>query len=290
MKPIAARITEGIGEEHLFTVKAINLPYFSTEFHFHEECQLVYVVESEGKRIIGDSVEHFESDELIFLGSNVTHVWHNDQHYFEEDKNIHARSIALYFNPVALVEHLTSFSNTKKLQSMLTTAQRGMMFYGEAKIKLTQLLLQMLEQEELSRIINLLQILDIMCHTKEFDFLASGGYINNYQSRDNERMDRVFKYVFTHFKEEIPLSAIATIACMNVQAFCRYFKTRTQKPFTQFVNEIRIGHACKMLSNPKETITSIAFDCGFNSVSNFNRFFKEIKGMIPREYRKMLAV
>ena len=129
-----------------------------------------------------------------------------------------------------------------------------------------------------------------MCSTKEFDLLAGSGYINNYQSRDNDRMDRIFKYVFNNFKEEISLSAIANIAGMNIQAFCRYFKTRTQKSFTQFVNEIRIGHACKLLSAPEETITSIAFECGFNSVSNFNRFFKEIKGMTPREYRKMLLL
>ena len=286
MKPISARVIESIGS-NLFTVKAINLPYFSTEFHFHEECQLVYVVESEGKRIVGDSVEHFESEELIFLGSDVPHVWHNDNHYFDDDKNVHARSIALFFNPVTLLEQLSGVGHTKKLQTMLAASRRGMKFYGETKIKLTQLLLQMLEQKGLPQMISLLQILEIMSHTKEFDFLASNGYINHYQSRDNDRMDRVFKYVFNNFKEEIALSAIAAVANMNKQAFCRHFKTCTQKTFVQFVNEIRIGHACKLLSNPDEAITSIVFECGFNSVSNFNRFFKEIKGMTPREYRKL---
>ena len=129
MKPIIANIFETVADNKLFFIKEINLPYFSTEFHFHNECQLVYVVESEGKRIIGDNVEHFESDEQIFLGSNVPHVWHNDQQYFEKDTLNHARSIALFINPNELVEHLGAFGSTKKIQAMLTKATSGMKFY-----------------------------------------------------------------------------------------------------------------------------------------------------------------
>ena len=290
MKPISAKIFEHQNSHTLFILREVNLPYFSTDFHFHQECQMVYIVESEGKRIIGDSVEHFESNELVFLGSNTPHVWHNDQQYFKQVEPLNARSIALYFNPSELSQHLSAFGDIKKLISMLTMAERGMKFYGVTKSKLAELLVIMLQQKGLPLIINLLRILDIMMNTTEYELLASAGYTNNYQSKDNERMDRVFKYVFNNFKDEIPLSAIATIAGMNVQAFCRYFKSRTQKSFTQFVNEIRIGHACKLLSNPQETVIQIAFSCGFNTISNFNRFFKEIKGITPREYRKQLLL
>ncbi|HEX5023781.1 MAG TPA: AraC family transcriptional regulator [Agriterribacter sp.] len=290
MKPIAARIIEGIGEGHFFTVKAINLPYFSTEFHFHDACQLVYVVESEGKRIIGDSVEHFHSDELIFLGASVPHVWHNDQHYFKTSDTVHARSVALFFNPDDLLNRLAGLCDVKRLEVMLRQAQRGMQFFGESKKQMTALLLEMLHQKELPSVINLLRLLQLICDTQDFVYLASGGYVNNYHSKDNKRMDLVFKHVFENFREEIPLSKVAGIANMNIQAFCRYFKTRTQKPFTHFVNEVRIGHACKLLSNGEENITAISLESGFNSVSNFNRFFKTIKGITPREFRKNLQV
>jgi len=288
MKPIAANVFETVAENQLFFIREINLPYFSTEFHFHNECQLVYVVESEGKRIIGDNVEYFESDELIFLGSNVPHVWHNDQQYFNKEALKHARSIALFINPPVLLEHVGAFGNVKKIQTMLSKAQRGMKFYGKTKSEVSKLLKQMCKQKELPAAINLLQILHLICNTKEYDLLVSEGYINNYQNRDNDRMDAVFKYVFNHYKEEIPLSTIAGIAGMNKQAFCRYFKTRTQKPFMQFVNEIRIGQACKLLSDSEKTIVQIAFDCGFNSITNFNSFFKAIKGITPREFKKQL--
>lgn len=288
MKPIAANVFETVAEKKMFLIREINLPYFSTEFHFHNECQLVYVVESEGKRIIGDNVEHFESDELIFLGSDVPHVWHNDQQYFKNEVLKNARSIALFINPEELLEHIAVFGSVKQIQSMLSKAQRGMKFYGNTKIELTRLLKQMCKQKELPAAINLLQILEILCNTKEFNFLVGEGYINNYQNKDNGRMDAVFKFVFNHFREEISLTTIAGIAGMNQQAFCRYFKSRTQKSFTQFVNEIRIGQACKMLSDSNNTIIQIAYSCGFNSITNFNSFFKAIKGTTPREFRKLL--
>lgn len=290
MKPVLVQMIEGEAAACPFMTRTINQPSCSSDFHFHEECQLVYILEGEGKRIVGDNVEHFQSGELVFLGSNVPHVWYNDTHYLNACENLHARSIALYFNPGALLEHISKFIDIAPLQEMLNTAQRGMKFYGVAKWKLSGMLIQMQQLNGLQKFGMLVKILELMCETKEFSYLASAGYMNNYQRKDDSRMDRVFEYIFGHFTEDISLSDIARVANMNVQAFCRYFKVRTKKSFTHFVNEIRIGHACKLLISPEENITIIAHKCGFNSVSNFNRFFKDIKGMTPREFKKGLLV
>ncbi|MCC6290241.1 MAG: helix-turn-helix domain-containing protein [Chitinophagaceae bacterium] len=288
MKPVFAKILENL-KEQVFAVRIIDLPYFSTEFHFHKECQMVYVVESEGKRIIGDSVESFESDELILLGSDIPHVWHNDKSYFEKDKEAHARSLALFFEPEKLVELLSHFVAIKKLEALLKTAQRGMKFSGAAKELLKQLLLDMSKQDDLNRMISLLKIIELLTATKEYELLASGGYVNTYQAKDNDRIDKVFKYVFTNFTNEIQLDDVAALVNMNKQAFCRYFKSRTQKTFVEFVNDIRISHACKLLTEGESPIAGLSYDCGFNSLSNFNRIFKEVKGVSPREYKKMIA-
>lgn len=290
MKPIAAKILENLNENSLFLVKEVKRPFFSTEFHFHHECQLVYIVKSEGNRVIGDNIEHFESNELVFMGSNLPHVWHNDLQYFNEDKNLYAHSLALYFKPDELLNQLSAFGNTKKISTFLNTAQQGIKFSGKSKDEIVRLLFKMLHQKGLDLTITFFRVINLLSSTKQYQLLASSGYINNYHPSDNERIDRVFKYVFDNFKEEIPLTTIAGVAGMNVQAFCRYFKTRTQKSFTEFVNEIRIGHACKLLSNPQETIIQIAFESGFNTISNFNRFFKAIKGMTPRDYRKQISI
>ena len=290
MKPVSAKIFEDF-ENNFFSVKKIELPFFSTEFHFHKECQIVYVQESEGKRIIGDSIESFGSDELIFLGSGIPHVWHNDKHYFEMDKKkIKARSIAVFFHPDKLLEGLSHFTPVKKLEAVLLIAKRGMKFTNQSKVQLKQLLLEMTQKKELSRLITFIKILELISSTREYELLASEGYINTYHARDNDRIDKVFKYVFSHFTEEIQLDQVAGLVNMNRESFCRYFKSRTQKTFIHFLNEVRIGHACRLMTEGETHIAGLAYQCGFNSLSNFNRFFKEIKGVAPREHLKMMKM
>ncbi|MCA0397946.1 MAG: AraC family transcriptional regulator [Bacteroidetes bacterium] len=290
MKPIFAKILEDLTQE-VYDVRVIDLPFFSTEFHFHRECQMVYVVESEGKRIIGDSVEAFASDELILLGSDIPHVWHNDKSYFEKNnQGAHAVSFALFFNPDKLIELLSHFMPVKKIETVLKTAKFGMMFSGQAKQSFKELLIGMIRQNKLNQMISLLKILELLTITKEYILLASRGYVNTYQAKDNDRIDKVFKYVFSNFTREIQLDEVADLINMNKQAFCRYFKSRTQKTFVEFVNDIRISHACKLMHDGGHSIGSIAYDCGFNSLSNFNRFFKEVKRITPREYKKMIEV
>lgn len=290
MKPVFVKILESVQNE-VFFVRITDRPYFSTEFHFHRECQMNYIVESEGKRIIGDSIESFTNDELTFLGSDIPHVWHNDKEYFEKDKPAHqAKSVSLFLDPDKLLELLSHLGPVNKLESFLKTARRGVKFSGQTKELLKQMLFEMAEQEGLTRVITLFKTLELLSRTTEYELLASNGYINTYQTKDNDRMDKVFKHVLSNFTTEIQLEKVAALSNMNKQAFCRYFKSRTQKTFIQFVNEIRIGHACKLIADGESHIAALAYNCGYNSLSNFNRFFKEIKGVSPRAYLRMLTV
>ncbi|MCH5719237.1 helix-turn-helix domain-containing protein [Niabella hibiscisoli] len=148
----------------------------------------------------------------------------------------------------------------------------------------------MTAQKSLAQLITMLEIFELLTTTKEYNLLASTGYKNTYQAKDSDRMDNVFKHIFCNFKSDIKLEEMASIANMNQQAFCRYFKSRTQKTLVEFVNNIRISHACKLISDGDYSITALAYECGFQSLSNFNRFFKEVKGLTPREYRKQVTV
>ncbi len=287
MKPVFAKIQEE-SQMGIFAVRVIDLPYFSTEFHFHKECQLVYVVESEGRRIIGDNVENFNSDELILLGPDIPHVWHNDRKYFDRDNSAHARSVALFIDPDKLLASMAQFGLERQTELLLKKSQRGMKFSGQAKKTLKNILLEMTDQQPFAQLISFMRILDTLTRTREYTLLASHGYVNTYQAKDNDRIDTVFKYVFSHFKNEMQLDDVAKLVNMNKQAFCRYFKSRTQKTFVQFVNEVRIGHACKLLAEGDHPIAALAYECGFNSLSNFNRFFREIKLMTPRDYCRSL--
>ncbi|MBS0030914.1 AraC family transcriptional regulator [Chitinophaga sp. 22321] len=289
MKPFFAIPGDKALEQRVFLVKEITQPYFSTEFHFHHECQLVYVVESAGRRIIGDNIEYFESGELIFVGSNTPHVWHNEQKYFEGKDKLQARSLALYISPDLLVEHLDPFGNVSAVKNWLKKAQRGIQFYGNAKTAILTLMQQMLREQDLPQTISFMTLLQKMMVTKEYRLLAGTNYVNLYSDKDQSRMDNVFKYIFRHFKRDIPLSEIAAIAGINVHSFCRFFKSRTQKSFTHFVNELRIGYACRLLQEKEMSMAELSNKCGYRNTTHFNRFFKKIKGKTPRDYKREIS-
>jgi AraC-like DNA-binding protein len=288
MKAVAAKILEDT-DAYLFLIKINELPYFSTDFHFHKECEIVYVIEGDGRRIIGDSIEMFGPDEVVFMGSDIPHVWRNNKHDFEYNiGEVHARSITLSFHPEKLVRHLSNFTTVNKLESVLKKARKGMKFSGSAKQKLKRLLYGMTEQKGFSRVITFMKIVELIICTNEYELLASEGYINTYHEKNNERMDKVLKFIFSNFTKEISLDEVAAFANMNKQAFCRYFKSCTQKTFSNFLNEVRVGHACRLMNNGETYIAGLSYHCGFKSLTNFNRFFKQIKGITPREYLKMI--
>lgn len=286
MKPIPALIAPG----NIFFIREINQHHFSSEFHFHQECQLAYIIKGSGKKIIGDHVDHFDENELVFIGPNVPHVWYNSDFKNDENNNIKSVSLSLFISPKLFLEHLTAFGDTKKIENLFLKAKRGMVITGKTKVKLINLLKRSRNETGIQQIISLLKIIETLSTSSDYNFLATPDYINNFQYRENERMNSVYEFLMKNFQNEISLSQAANVAAMNPNAFCRFFKSRTQKSLTQFINEIRIGHACKLLSDKNESISQIAYGCGFNNISNFNRFFKIVKKTSPREYRKNVAL
>ncbi|NIG54489.1 AraC family transcriptional regulator [Chitinophaga sp. Cy-1792] len=290
MKPVFAKVLEGL-ENEVFATRLITRPFFTTEFHFHAECQITYIVKSSGHKVIGDCVENFEPGELILLGSYIPHVWYNSSTKpAKREQGEAARSVALFFHPDKLVTLLSSFFSTKKLEAVLEVAKRGMKFHGAAREQLKVLLLKMAQLEPgPQQLMLLLEMVQLLTNVKEYTLLAGTGYTNTYTNKDSEKMDRLFKYVFDNYSREISLDEAAALIHMNKQAFCRYFKGRTQKTFVEFVNEVRITAACKLLSAGEESVGNIAYQCGFNSLTNFNRFFKKIKNVSPLKYKSLLA-
>ena len=285
MKPSAAIIAP----ESIFYIREIKSPHFSGEFHFHEECQLAYIIKGSGKRVVGDSVEHFEEDEMVFIGANVPHVWYNINETSAENKMTSSVSLSLFISPKKLLSHLGEIGDTQKIEQLFQKAERGMYITGNSKNKLISLLLSAAKENGIQYTITLLNIVQLLSVTEEYRLLAGSDYTNNFRHKENERMNDVYRYLIKNYTREISLNKVAAVAAMNPNAFCRFFKTHTQKSLIQFINQIRIGQACKLLNNKNLSITQIAYQCGFNNVSNFNRFFKIVKKTSPREYRKQLS-
>jgi AraC-like DNA-binding protein len=287
MKPVPAFISP----ESIFFIREVKQVNFSSELHFHEECQLAYIIKGSGKRIVGDSVEHFDEHELVFIGSNIPHVWYNTDIRFPKTKKLHSVSLSLFISPERFLDHMKDFGEVERIKQLFRKAQRGMFITGKTKLKLIGLLKKAAdENNSIKHTIILLEIIYILCTTEEYMLLASNGYVNYFQYSENERMNAIYKFLMKNFNRDISLAEVAGLAAMNPNAFCRFFKSRTQKTLTQFINEIRIGHACKLLANEDKSIEHIAYECGYNNVSNFNHFFKLIKKTSPRGYKKELEI
>ena len=161
-----------------------------------------------------------------------------------------------------------------------------MMIEGQVKEKVKLLMEQLVLQKGLSRYITLLTILDILSSRKDYTPLSSQGFMPALKLDDASRINRVCEHIFRNFRDEITLDTVAAVAFMNPSSFSRYFRQHTGKSFTDFIIEIRIGQACRMLIETEEAITSVIYDCGFRNQSNFNNFFRRKMGMTPLEYRK----
>jgi AraC-like DNA-binding protein len=287
MKPVPALIAP----ESTFFIREVKQAFFSSEFHFHPECQLAYTIRGSGKRIVGDSVENFSEGELVFMGANLPHVWFNMDRKLSKSKKVRSISLSLFISPEKLIDHLQQMGDVQKIVHLFHKSKRGMIITGDSKIKLISLLKKAYkEKNDSGHIITLMKVVHLLTETKEYRFLASQNYSNHFHLHENERMHSVYEYLMKNFRKEISLKEVSGIASMNPNAFCRFFKSRKQTSLMQVVNEIRIGHACGLLANPDETISQVAYKSGFNNVSNFNHFFKLIKKTSPRVYRKQLEL
>jgi AraC-like DNA-binding protein len=285
MRPIYAKVLSNLGNR-IFEIRHENCPKLLSEYHFHSECQLTYIIKGNGQRCIGDELEDFESDELIFIGPGLPHVWSNAHTENTQEHNV--ESITLYFHPESLLSFCCLLFETIHLKDFLDRSRQGMLFYGATKNKLKEILLNMLAAPEVQKTAYLFESLGILLHSQEYSKLSSKHYIDGLAGKDGEIIFSIYKYVFENFSDDISLEEAAKLANLTKPSFCRFFKARTKKTFSKFVNEIRIEEACRLLVQDDNPITTIAYACGFNSLPNFNKFFKAIKGITPSDYKNKL--
>ena len=223
---------------------------------------------------------------MVFFGPGLTHAWFNDLEYYTETDNLTARSIVTYFKASWLQEQVTALPYSEKFEKALLNAKRGMKITGSAHTRIASILNHFHQSSGLRKTIDILTILHELAENEEYELLAGVNYVNQASANEAQRINQVYEYVMKNFSHPIKLDEVANIANMSPNAFCRYFKSQTQKNFSHFVNEIRIGHARKLLQKKDLTISRICYESGFQSMTNFNKFFKRHTKKSPLEYRK----
>lgn len=252
-------------------------------WHFHDELELVHIIESTGTRFVGDHIEKFQPGEIILIGKNVPHMWLNDEDYFQKNKGLQVDAIAVHFCEFFLGCEFLSIPEMQPLVQLFNNASQGIKFFDVPKT--TKETLSLLADLDPSlRLVKTVEILVQLSKCTDYKLLSSKGFLNKFHKTENRRLNLVYEFVFQNFHKSISAKDVAKEINMNPSAFSRFFRTMHRKPFTRFLNEIRIGYACKLLLEAKESITSIGYSCGFNNISNFNRQFRIIKGESPTSF------
>ena len=278
-----------ISPDRCLEVKWLREPHFDPNWHFHPEFQLFMVVEGTGTRFIGDAVHPFHKGDVVFTGPNLPHVWRSEQEYFVQECGLRTEGIVVYFHEHFLGDSFMKTSEAYPLRKLFSHAQRGVHFTGQAAASASHALHEIYHAKEFDRLLLLLQLLNLLANTHDYQLLATAGYTNTLKDADTRRMNDVHAYVMANFRNKITLDEAAAIASMTATSFSRYFKVHANRTFSGFVSELRIGHACKLLSQKRMAIAQVAEESGFHTLSNFNRQFRDLTGYHPMEYRRKYA-
>lgn len=252
---------------------------FYNQLHQHEEIQITYIVQGSGSLILGDSINYYKSNDIIIIGENIPHV-------FRSETSVTSKSImyTLFFTRDSFGKDFFNISDLLELSSFFKDSIYGMKLLSHQN-RIIKQFQKLKNKNRIERISSLLKILNLIIQADQ-EQLSSFVYRKKYTDAEGKRMNDVFQYAMDHFNEHISLKEISEKANMSKNAFCRYFKKRTNKTFFQFLIEIRIENACKLLYKEKElSVALISELCGFQNIANFNRKFKELKKMTPTDYR-----
>ena len=263
-------------------------PYYSQPvFHAHPELELIYIIEGYGTRIIGDTVAPFEAGDMVFIGSNVPHVWLSDEAFYKENSKLHSKVIVTYFNPNKFKEVFDSVKEFSGIREIIRQAARGIKLSGETRNTIAGKLLPLSSKSGFEKIEGLLQILHLISVSEDKTFIISKEIEDN-DSPFSDRLINVIKFIKQNLQDQISLKQVSEIACMTEQSFCRFFRNRTGKSFSQYLLDQRISYACTLLIQSDKSISEISNLCGYKSSSHFCKVFKDQISQSPYQYKRNL--
>ncbi|MEM6644125.1 MAG: AraC family transcriptional regulator [Bacteroidota bacterium] len=251
-------------------------------WHYHPELELVYVRGGVGKRHIGSHLSNFKNGELVLIGSNLPHQGFTKRIEGKESETV------VQFLPDFLGAHFFEIPEMFAIGQLMERAKKGLFFKQSVLDRLGDQIIGLVEKDRFHQILGLLEILQALAETEEYEVLNADGFLMVSKPQDNDRLNQVLNHVKEHFQEAISLDQVCDIVGMTEPAFCRYFKKITTKTFTRFLNEYRLVHASKLLAEKQITISEVCFQSGFSNYSHFVDQFKRFTGQSPSSYRKEL--
>lgn len=269
-------------------IKWGDIPFFGYPWHYHSEREIVYLLESTGTRFVADHIENFGPGDLVMLAGNVPHYWHSDEKYLKGDPDLFARRLVVQFPNDFMETQINTYSELAAIKSLFKISKKGIRFLPPESEKIGRMLLKLPQLKGFKQLNLFLKILQLMAVNTNYKLLASDAYKTDENAVTDQRLQKVTRYMIRNFQNHISLNKMAEVAGMQRTAFCRFFKEKTGRPLITYLNELRIGFACKLLIKGNMQILRICYETGFNSLSSFNRTFKKITGLNPKQYQKRI--
>lgn len=275
-----------IPQTQMFVIKELDEKHFDPVWHAHSEYQLFVVIKGTGTRFIGDSIKSFGPGQLVFTGADLPHLWRSDEVYFKKDSQLHIQGIVVYLKENFLGDDMMDKEEMVALKKLFKRSARGLEFYGKDKERVIRMMKELSQLSGLESLIQLLNILSLLSQSKDYHYISHTAYSGPFKENETDRMNKVYEYALENFRKRIVLPELAAMLCMTPTSFSRYFTIRNNKTFSRFITELRIKHACKLLTETDLPISTISYECGFNTLSNFNKQFKEVMLKKPSAYKE----
>lgn len=284
MKPVPFKVTEK--EDASFHVQINRQQHQYDRLHFHPEYQISLILEGCGTSAIGNSIDRFAPNDIYIIGSNVPHVFKNDSEHYAPVNPRQSHFISLFFGETAFGNDFFHLPEMHAVRQFLEECAKGVKLCRPLADRIRPLILELAKLSGAMRIIQLLQILHKIALSEEKRFLSTVRYHTVEKKTRSSRLNRIFHYISENFDRPISLEEAAKVANLSKHAFCRYFKKSTHKSFVDYLNEFRVGMACRLLSRSSYNISQVSMLSGFNTISYFNRQFKKYMNCTPTEYRE----
>jgi len=261
-------------------------PGFGVYWHYHPEYQLTLVRRGEGKRFVGDDISRFKDGDLVLTGPNLPHMWCSS---LRASSRLPHEAIIIQFPESTLGDHFLGLPEMSGVRRLLERSAQGIRFAESVRAKIAPRMIRMGRRRGLARLIELLEILRILSQAPVDRILSSKAFRPAVGFVDRERIDRICRYVAENATRPIGLGQAAAAAHMSVPAFTRFFRKCTGKSFVEYLTELRVGTACRLLMETDRSVRQICAAAGFSNLSNFNRRFRDLKGIPPREFRRQYS-
>ncbi len=256
-------------------------------WHRHPEYEFVLIKKGRGKRMVGDHIDRFEENDLVFIGSETPHEWRCDPEYYNEMGDFGGEGIVIQFTYNFLGDNFFEAVENKPLKNFLLKSSRGFEVYGGCKKQIISIMNRMVKMNDTDQLYTLFSIFRILSATCELNPLSSPSFPESFWLKDNGQMQKALQFILQNFQKQVQIKDLLRVTNMSNTTFYNAFMLTYRMPFKSYLLNVRIGYACRLLADAAKSISETAYESGFENLSNFNRQFKKIKGITPSEFQRL---